>query len=130
MTYEGWTTGTTQEAGMWFQIELPEARRITELTFVSPAVSRGWRGGAPPPLQTYPHAYRLSVSTNGSEWADLIPDGKSTDNPSRIRFDPTETKFLRITLTESQQDIEGEWFGRKRIFKTPWVMRELVVWGK
>jgi mono/diheme cytochrome c family protein/glucose/arabinose dehydrogenase len=129
LTFEGWTTGITQESGMWFQIELPEARRITELTFVSPPVSRGWREGSPPPLQTYPHAYTLSASTNGSDWIDLISEGKSTDNPSRIRFAPTEAKFLRMTLTASQQDVEGERRGRKRIYKIPWIMRELVVWG-
>ncbi|MCB0629118.1 MAG: discoidin domain-containing protein [Lewinella sp.] len=129
LTFEGWTTGITQEAGMWFQIELPEVHRISELTFVSPSINRGRGENAPPPLQTYPHAYTLSVSANGRDWTDLIPDGRSTDNPSRIRFAPTEAKVLRIALTESQQDIEGEWFGRKRIFKTPWVMRELAVWG-
>ncbi len=129
LTYEGWTTGTTQQAGMWFQIELPEAHRIAELTFVSPPVSRGWREGSPPPLQTFPHAYTLSVSTDGNEWTDIIPNGHSTKNPSRIRFAPTELKFLRITLTESQQDVEGERFGRVHTYNIPWVMRELVVWG-
>lgn len=129
LTFEGWTTGATQETGMWFQIELPEIQRIAELSFVSPPVSRGWLEGSPPPLQTYPHNYTLSVSTNGSDWLDLISDGKGTDNPSRIRFTPTEMKFLRITLTASKQDIEGERFGRKYIYKTPWVMRELRVWG-
>jgi hypothetical protein len=129
LTFEGWTTGVTQETGMWFQIELPEVHRITELSFVSPPISRGWREGSPPPLQTYPHAYKLSVSTDGKSWTDLIPEGKSADNPGKIRFAPTEMKFLRITLTESQQEVEGEWFGRKRIYKIPWVMRELVIWG-
>ena len=128
-TYEGWTTGITQEADMWFQIELPEVHKITELSFVSPPVSRGWREGSPPPLQTYPHEYILSISTDGKNWIDLIPNGKSSDNPSRIRFAPTEVKFLRITLQKSLQDIDGEWFGRKRTFKTPWIMRELEVWG-
>ncbi|MCB0839733.1 MAG: discoidin domain-containing protein, partial [Bacteroidetes bacterium] len=129
LTYEGWTTGITQETGMWFQIELPEVRRVTELTFVSPPVSRGWGKGAKPPLPTYPYSYVLSVSTDGSAWTDIIPDGKSTDNPTRIRFAPTELKFLRITLTESKEDIEGEFFGRARVFRIPWVMREMVVWG-
>ena len=114
---------------MWFQIELPEVRRVTELTFVSPPVSRGWGKGAKPPLPTYPYSYVLSVSTDGSAWTDIIPDGKSTDNPGRIRFAPAELKFLRITLTESKEDIEGEFFGRARVFRIPWVMREMVVWG-
>lgn len=129
LTFEGWTTGTTQKAGMWFQIELPEVHLVTELTFVSPPVSRGWREGSPPPLQTYPHAYRLSFSTDGNDWNDLISMGKCTDNPSRIRFEPTEMRFIRITLMESKQDIEGERFGRKHVYQVPWVMRELVVWG-
>ena len=40
-----WTTGEPQQAGMWFQIELPAAAPIAEIQFMSPPGS-GRRGGA------------------------------------------------------------------------------------
>ncbi len=48
-TFASWTTGAPQEAGMWFQIELPQAARITEVQFASGGGGgggRGQRGGA------------------------------------------------------------------------------------
>ena len=49
-----WTTGEPQQAGMWFQIELPAAAPITEIQFTSPpgfggrgAGARGAGAGAP-----------------------------------------------------------------------------------
>jgi mono/diheme cytochrome c family protein len=50
-----WSTGAPQQAGMWFQIELPAATSITEVQFDSPAAGggRGGRGGpAAPPATT------------------------------------------------------------------------------
>jgi mono/diheme cytochrome c family protein/glucose/arabinose dehydrogenase len=54
--FASWTTAAPQQAGMWFQIELPQPERITELQFSSPGGGfgggrgRGGRGGrgAPP----------------------------------------------------------------------------------
>ena len=42
-TFASWTTGAPQEAGMWFQIELPEAATIAEVQFASSG--GGFRGG-------------------------------------------------------------------------------------
>ncbi len=41
-----WSTQTAQQNGMWFQIELPEARLITEVQIDSPVTFAG-RGGGP-----------------------------------------------------------------------------------
>jgi len=43
-TFASWTSGTPQEAGMWFQIELPQAARITEVQFASGGGGFGGRG--------------------------------------------------------------------------------------
>lgn len=40
-----WTTGGPQQAGMWFQVELPAAASITEIQFDSAATFGGGRGG-------------------------------------------------------------------------------------
>ena len=53
LNYAGWTSGTPQAAGMWFQVELPEPTSITEIEFISAAppggggrAGRGGRGAA------------------------------------------------------------------------------------
>jgi mono/diheme cytochrome c family protein len=45
LTIVGWASGTPQEAGMWVQVELPQALRLTEVQFNTPA----GRGFGPPP---------------------------------------------------------------------------------
>jgi mono/diheme cytochrome c family protein len=53
--FAAWTTGAPQEAGMWFQVELPDAVSLTELQFNSAGGGfgggrgRAGRGAAPPP---------------------------------------------------------------------------------
>jgi putative membrane-bound dehydrogenase-like protein len=50
-----WSTGAPQQAGMWFQVELPAAASITEIQFdaaATPAGGRGGRGAAPGPPVT------------------------------------------------------------------------------
>ncbi len=44
MSFAGWSTGTPQQPGMWFQIELPDAATISEIQFVSPGGGRGGGG--------------------------------------------------------------------------------------
>ena len=44
-----WTTGDPQQAGMWFQIELPTASPITEIQFTSPPGVGGRRRRRHPP---------------------------------------------------------------------------------
>ncbi len=43
-SFAGWSTGTAQQPGMWFQIELPDAAAISEIQFVSPGGGRGGGG--------------------------------------------------------------------------------------
>ena len=52
LTGGAWSTGGPQQAGMWFQLELPSAMSITEIQFNSPGVvaggGRGRRGALRP----------------------------------------------------------------------------------
>ncbi len=55
LNYGGWSSGTPQAPGMWFQVELPETTRIAEIEFMSAAppggggrAGRGGRGAAAP----------------------------------------------------------------------------------
>lgn len=128
-TFEGWTTGTTQQEGMWFQIELPKAATFSELQFISPPISRGWREGSPPPIQTCPSGYNVSISTDGTNWTDIVTNGEGKGATNAIRFDPVNAKFLRITLTKSESIIHGERFGKPFDFEVTWSMRELKLYG-
>jgi mono/diheme cytochrome c family protein/glucose/arabinose dehydrogenase len=46
--FGGWNTGTSQQPGMWFQVELPEATTLTEIQFESPGGGGGGRRGTVP----------------------------------------------------------------------------------
>ena len=116
--FEGWSTGGNQEKGMWFQVELPETTRISELHFNSPPRWRGWSPDAPPPLQTYPRSYRLDASLDGVQW-NTLAEGSGSAADVIISFDPVEAKFLKITLRNDVN--EGE--------EIPWTMRRLTVYG-
>ncbi len=128
-TFEGWTTGITQQAGMWYQVELPVATTLTELQFKSPPISRGWQKGSPPPIHTYPKEYNVDVSLDGKQWTNVITKGEGTGASMTIRFDPVNAKFLRITLTKSETIVHGERRGRPFDFEVAWTMREFKIYG-
>ncbi|MEJ1238728.1 discoidin domain-containing protein [Chryseolinea sp. T2] len=127
-TFEGWTTGVTQQSGMWFQVELPQVVTLSEMQFKSPPIRRG-RGNEPPPIQTSPRGFKVEVSTDGKTWGTVIANGEGTGQNSTIRFTPVDAKFLRMTLTKSEQIIHGERRGQPFDFEVVWNMRELKLYG-
>jgi mono/diheme cytochrome c family protein len=128
-TFEGWTTGITQQSNMYFQVELPTATTLTEIQFKSPPISRGWREGSPPPIQTYPRAYDVSVSVDGKEWKKIIANQEGTGSSMTVRFDSVDARFLRITLTKSETVVHGERRGKPFDYEVAWTMRELKLYG-
>ncbi|MEZ5040775.1 MAG: discoidin domain-containing protein [Saprospiraceae bacterium] len=118
--FEGWTTGIKQEKGMWFQIELPQPTKLTEIHFNSPPIRRGWRPGSPPPIHTYPRNYSVQVSMDGKNWDKPVAEGQCNDPDNIIAFYPVEAKFLKITQTGDLNDVEE---------KAPWSMKELKLFG-
>jgi mono/diheme cytochrome c family protein len=128
-TFEGWTTGITQQAGMWFQVELPKTKTISEIQFRSQPISRGWREGSPPPIHTYPKGYHLEVSMYGKQWTKIVSDGVSVSPSTVIRFKPVEAKFVKITLTKSESIVHGERRGQPFDFEVAWTMREFKIYG-
>ena len=127
-TFEGWTTGITQKAGMWFQVELPKAVKLTEIQFKSPSIRRA-RGNEPPPIQTAPSGFKVEVSKDGNTWQTTVANGEGKGQNTTIRFTPTEARFLRITLTKSEEIIHGERFGRPFDYEVVWNMREMKLFG-
>lgn len=99
-----WDSGVAQAPGMWFQIELPEPTRITEILVDASVGGRGGlgrfggrgRGGIPAgPLA----AYRLQVSMDGTTWSEPVAEGAGLSDPLVITFPPVQAKFIRITQT-------------------------------
>lgn len=130
VTFEGWTTGVTQQKGMWFQVEMPQEATITEFSFKSPSVRRGFRPGSPPPIETHPRAFDLEVSLDGKQWTKVLQNASAaTPGSSNIRFQPVKAKFMRITLTQSESIIHGERMGKPFDFEVVWNMREFKLYG-
>lgn len=128
-TYEGWTTGVTQKEGMWFQVEFPKPVTLSEIQFKSPPISRGWREGSPPPIQTCPRGFNLEVSSDGTSWEKVVQNGEGTGSFTQVRFEPRQCKFVRLTLTKSESIVHGERRGQPYDFEVAWNMRELKLYG-
>jgi mono/diheme cytochrome c family protein len=129
-TFEGWTTGVTQKEGMWFQVELPRTIRLSEIQFRSPPISRGWRPGSPPPIPTYPRGYHVDISTDGKTWNRILANAEGERDNTVIRISPQEAKYVRLTLTKSEEIVHGERRGRPFDYEVTWNMRELKLFEK
>ena len=116
--FEGWSTGEMQQQGMWFQIELPQPVSLAEIDFYCKPISRGWRPGSPPPIQTYPRDYKISVSLDGKEWK-VIAQEQGKRALSSISLNRAKAKFIKMELAKSlDEELE-----------TPWSMQQLKLYG-
>ena len=112
--YARWSTEAPQQPGMWFQIELPEARMITELHFESPTIAAG-RGTAVA-TPTSPLAYRLEVSLDGQAWT-AVAEGQGGNRATAVVFAPVRAKFLRLTQTAAPADARPWSMQRLRVYE-------------
>jgi mono/diheme cytochrome c family protein/glucose/arabinose dehydrogenase len=83
-------TGTSQRPGMWFQIELPTATRISGIVLDATGSARD-----------YPRGYTVQVSSDGQNWGTPIANGKGHNAFLEIVFPPVSAKFIRINQTGS-----------------------------
>lgn len=100
-----YTTGASMKAGMWVQVEFPKNSQISGVTLDA----RGSDGD-------YPRNYEVEVSVDGKKWSKPVAQGKGKDPLTKIKFKPTEAKFVRITQT-----------GKHSLF---WSIHELSINGK
>ena len=104
-TTSGWSSGTPQQPGMWFQFELPEPVTLAEMQFQfggAPGWGRAQGVPAPPPGTPpviIPRAYRVQMSMDGSTWSAPVAEVPGSAASSVIAFAPAKTKFVRITQT-------------------------------
>jgi putative heme-binding domain-containing protein len=103
-----WDTGTPQEPGMWFQIELPRPASIHEIQLDSP----GGFGG-----DSSPRGYRVQVSMDGKAWSPPLAEGKGSGPSTRIALEPVSARFVRITLTAAADDGAMWSIQRTRLFE-------------
>jgi mono/diheme cytochrome c family protein/glucose/arabinose dehydrogenase len=116
LNFLGWTTGVPQQAGMWFQIELPEPMMLTELQFMSSAI--GGRGGTAP-AWTFPRGYQLQVSADGNAWSAPIAEGQGAPGTTVITFAPVSAKFVRMTQTATVSDAPPWSMRLLRLYQAP-----------
>lgn len=110
LSFLGWTTGVPQQAGMWFELEFPAPRMLTEIQFTSSTI--GGRAGAAPSW-TFPRRYQVQVSADGTTWSTPVAEGQGIPGTTVITFTPISAKFVRITETA---DVDNA---------PPWSMRLL-----
>ena len=120
----GWNAGG-QQAGMWFQVELPKPEAVTEIQFQSPPPGgRGGAGtaaavtssGAPvvaPP--GFPRGYKVEVSADGAAWK-TVAEGTGNGPGTIVTFEPVQAKFVRMSLTASAEDAPAWSIQSLRIF--------------
>jgi mono/diheme cytochrome c family protein/glucose/arabinose dehydrogenase len=113
LNISGWSTNAPQEAGMWFQIELPAATLLTEIEFESPLPPSAGSS----PAGTYPRNYQVQVSADGLKWSTPIAEGPGSRSPTLISFPPTSGKFIRITLTSSAPEAPAWAIRNVRLFE-------------
>jgi mono/diheme cytochrome c family protein len=116
LSFLGWTTGIPQQAGMWFQIELPKAHSITEIQFTSS--STGGRGGVAA-AWTAPRRYHVQVSTDGAAWSAPVAEGDGLPGTTVIAFAPVVARFVRITQTASVDNAPPWSMRLVRLFAAP-----------
>ena len=92
ITLTTWNSGG-QQAGMWFQVELPKPEAVTEIQFQSPApggrggpgasaalASGGAPAGGPP---GFPRGYKVEVSTDGTSWKPVAEGNRQRPRHDR-----------------------------------------------
>ena len=116
LNFMGWTTGVSQQPGMWFQIELPAPALLTELQFTSSSI--GGRAGAPA-VWTFPRAYQVQVSNDGTTWSAPVAEGQGSPGVTVIAFPPANAKFVRITQTASVDNAPPWSMRLLRLYEAP-----------
>ena len=117
LTFLGWTTGVPQQAGMWFQIELPAPLVLTEIQFTS-STAGGGRAGAPS-TWTFPRRYQVQVSADGNTWSAPVAEGQGVPGTAVITFAPVSATFVRITQTATVDDAPPWSMRLLRLYRAP-----------
>ncbi len=116
LDYTRWTSDAPQQPGMWIQVALPQPIMLTEIEFDSPPAAGG-RGGAS--TATYPRAYRVEVSIDGTTWSAPVAEGQGSGRTTSIAFAPVRASFVRITQTAAMENAPAWTIERLRLYEAP-----------
>ena len=101
--YKGWKTETSQEPGMWYQVELPDSHDLAEIQFDAGK-------------EEFPLAFTVSISPNGNNWTE-VAKGTGHSGVNNLRWKSDESvRFIKIESSE-----KGE---------KPWAMRNLIIYSR
>jgi mono/diheme cytochrome c family protein/glucose/arabinose dehydrogenase len=114
--FSGWSSGAPQQAGMWFQIELPEPLTLVEIQFDS-QVNPASQGAAP--TTTAPRRYRAEVSQDGKTWSEPVAEGLGGRRTTTIACAPVRAKFVRLTQTAAGDGGPPWTMERLRVYEAP-----------
>ncbi len=131
-TYEGWSTGKSQEKGMWYQVEFPKEVSLSELQFISQANRRfiprpSIAPNTPPAqpniinIQTFPRKYSIETSVDGVNWQENQKQIAGKEGENIVLLNAQKVKYMRIKLEESPV---------KEADELPWTMKQLKVYGQ
>jgi mono/diheme cytochrome c family protein len=96
-SYKGWKTESSQEPGMWYIVQLPTAKSLTEIHFDSGK-------------DEFPKIYTISVSTDGKSWTK-VAQAKGVAGVNALAWKPLEkSTFLKV---ESESQGEQAWSMKK-----------------
>ena len=80
-----WSSGRTQRGGEWFQIELPDLSKVSEVIL-----------NAAPSTDDYPREYEVVVMAN-NEWSEVLAKGSGDGPVTVIGLPLVNAKIIRIT---------------------------------
>ncbi len=84
----GWTSGATQQAGMWFQIDLGREEAVSGLVLAGPP-------------EEAPENFRITVwNARASKW-QVVHEQAGNREAVQVNFDPVKTQFINIQLLEA-----------------------------
>ena len=97
LTFTTWNTSAPQQPGMWFQVELPEAARLTEIQFESPAGRGGGGGGRG-------RANAPAAGPGGAPPATNAPNQPAAEAPAPPAFEQPPAMYPRGHKVEVSMD--------------------------
>ena len=120
LTLRGWTSEAPQEPGMWYQVELPQAVRLTEVQFDAAGggrLGRTGRNGGGPETLGFARGFRIETSLDGQTWNEVAsgPGSPLTTVP----FAPVEARFVRITQTAAAPGLPPWVIQNLRLYERP-----------
>lgn len=90
-----WTSGTAQEAGMFFEMELEQTFSLNQITLVQ----AGYRSD-------FPVGIEIFYSMDGVDWHPLR---YQSDDMETFRFPLTKTRYVRFKIPEGTAGAETNW---------------------